>query len=71
MVRINICTSGPGDGDSVLVSHLEDMKNANCLHRKGPFPGQEVPGSLQCCTLDSVTSHKARLILDRERLRGL
>lgn len=65
MVHINICTSGPGNGDSVLVSHLEDMNNANCLHRKGPFPGQEVPESSetwtsQCCTLDSITSHKAR-----------
>lgn len=60
----------------MLVSHLEDMKNANCLHRKGPFPKQEVPESskmwtLKSGTLVSVTSHKARLILDREQLRGL
>lgn len=77
MVQIKICTRGPDNGDMVLVSHLEDMKNANCLQRKGPFPGGEVPdfsemqSVLQCSTVDSVTSHKARLILDREQLRGL
>lgn len=60
MVQINICTSGPDNGDMVLVSHLEDMKNANCLQRKGPFPGGEVPdisetqSVLQCCTLGSL-----------------
>lgn len=78
MVQIEICTSSPDNGDLVLcLSHGEDMKKANSLQRKGPFPGGEVPqfskmqSVFQCSRLHSVTSHKARLILDREQLRGL
>lgn len=77
MVQIKIFTSGSDNGDLVLMSHGEDMKNANSRQRKGPFPGGEVPqfskmqSVFQCSRLHSVTSHKARLILDREQLRGL
>lgn len=44
---------------------------------KGLLPGEEVPDFtgthrvLQCCTLSSVISHKASLILHQEQLRGL
>lgn len=77
MIQIKICTSCPDNGDLVLTSRGEDMKNANSLQRKGPFPGGEVPqfskmqSVFQCSRLHSVTSHKARLNLDREQLRGL
>lgn len=41
MVQINICTSSPDNGDMVLVSHLEDMKNTNCLRKeKAPTLGK-------------------------------
>lgn len=78
MVQINICTSSPDNRDMVLASHLEDMKNTNCLCKeKTPSLGKRCQISflkrsvLQCSTLDSVTSHKAKLILDSEQLRGL
>lgn len=78
MIQINICTRGTDNGDIALVSHLGGyMEDVSCLQNKDPLPGEEVPDFsgthrvLQCCTLASVISHKASLILYPEQLRGL
>lgn len=77
MIQINICTRGTDNGDMAFVSHLGGMEDVKCRGRKDPLPGEEVPdftgthGVLQCCTLSSIISHKASLILHPEQLRGL
>lgn len=78
MIQINICTRGTDNGDMAFVSHLGGgvWKMSTVSEEKALSPGEEQPDFtgthrvLQCCTLSSVISHKASLILHQEQLRG-
>lgn len=78
MIQINICTRGTDNGDMAFVSHLSGIwKMLAVCGEKALSPGKRCqiffwnPLMLQCCTLASVISHKASLILHQEQLRGL